>query len=203
MASLNVKEVLKGYIAPGETDSFAGYRKGLLEGLTAQAILTLSADDLKAFVTQADHKAQCAGVIRSASLGGDLPISAGEFHLFVQEHNPFLRRMIYRVFITGPQGPLTFSGFKALSDNPSTGIWFDCGWLWTRVYPGHITVEQEATTQPVAAGVLFLFKWDFFRWDFLTLRIRGPHFIGEFFRFAWFFLGTTIKFWLMKRFGHK
>ncbi|SRR5579859_960018 len=203
MASLTVKELLKGYITPGETDPFSGYRKGFLAGLSAQAILTLSTDDLQKFVQQPDHTTRATGTFRCPSLGGDLPVSEGEFHLFVEEHNPYLRRMIYRLFTAGPQGPITISGFKTLGDNPSTGIWFDCGWLWTRVFPGHITAEQEDTTQPVAAGVLFLYKWDFFRWDVLTLRIRGPQLISNFFRFAWFFLGTMIKFWFMKFFGHK
>ena len=203
MASFTVAEVLKGYITPGETDPFSGYHKALLTGSTAQVIINLTADDVKRFVLEPDHSTRATGTVRCAALGGDLPFADGVFHLFVEEHNPFLRRMIYRLFATGPQGPITVSGFKTLSDNPSTGIWFDCGWLWTRVFPGHITPEQEETTQPIAAGVLFLFKWDFFRWDILTFKFRGPSYIREWLRFASFFLGTMLKFWFMKRFGHK
>jgi cholesterol oxidase len=203
MASFTVAELLKGYITLGETDPFAGYRKGFLGGLSAQVILTLATDDVRRFVEQPDHTSRATGTFRCPSLGGDLPIPEGEFHLFVEEKNPYLRRMIYRLFSSGPQGPITVSGFKTLSDNPSTGIWFDCGWLWTRVFPGHITAEQEATITPIAAGVLFLYKWDFFRWDFLTLRFKGPRLIREFLLFAKFFLSTMIRFWFMKRFGHK
>jgi cholesterol oxidase len=203
MASFTVAEVLKGYVTPGETDPFTGYRKGLLAGLTAQAVVNLTVDDVKRFVQQPDHSARAAGTFRCPALGGDLPYAEGVFHLFVEEDNPYLRRMIYRLFATGPQGRVTVSGFKTLSDNPSTGIWFDCGWLWTRIFPGHITPEQEETTQPIAAGVLFLFQWDFFRWDVLTFKFRGPEYFRELLRFSRFFLGTMIKFLFMKRFGHK
>ncbi len=194
-ATFKVSELMKGYITMGETDIFTGYKKGLLAGTYIETQLTLKADDMDRFVHDPAHAAVPSGSVICPALGGNLEISGGEFQLFVDTPNNFVRRMNYRLYFTGTQGPMTLSGFKALSDNPTASIWFDCSWLWTQIFPGHITAAQEESTTPAGAGVVNLYILDFLKWNVLTFRVGGGIFasIIGFFQFFAFFLGNMIR----------
>ena len=201
-ASLSFSEVMKGYVGMGETDVLTGYRKALLAGTFIETILDVTAEDLKRFLNEPDHSALPAGTIKWPAMGGDLPIQGGEFQLFVATDNDYVKRLNYQLFVTGPQGPLTISGFKTLTDNPTAGIWFDTSTLWTRIFSGHISVAESATATPVGAGIINLYKFDFLKVVF-SFRVKGPGaFLGAL-RFLKFFFGTIIRFWFAKLFGRK
>ena len=203
-ATFTVSELMKGYITLGDPDILSGYKTGLFAGTYIETELTLTCDDVDRFVNEPAHAAVPSGVVICPALGGNLPLVGGEFQLFVATENDFLRRMNYRLFFNGTQGPMTLSGFKALSDNPSASIWFDCTWLWTRVFPGHVTAEQEEGLKPLAAGVVNLYLLDFLKWNVLTFKTGGKGIFTPligFIQFFVFFLGTMFRFQLAKWLG--
>lgn len=203
-ATFTVSELMKGYITLGDPDILSGYKTGLFAGTYIETQLTLTCDDVERFVKEPAHAAVPSGVVICPALGGNLPLVGGEFQLFVETENNFLRRMNYRLFFNGTQGPMTLSGFKALSDNPSASIWFDCTWLWTKVFPGHVTAEQEDGLTPVAAGVVNLYLLDFIKWNIFSFKTGGKGIFTPligFIQFFVFFLGTMIRFQLAKWLG--
>ncbi|HEV3041391.1 MAG TPA: hypothetical protein VHA33_26750 [Candidatus Angelobacter sp.] len=203
-ATLKVSELMKGYITLGDTDVLSGYKNGLFAGTYLETQLTITSDDVDRFVNDPAHAALPSGLVKCPALGGDLTIEGGEFQLFVNTENNFLRRMNYRLFFTGNQGPMTLSGFKTISDNPAASIWFDCSWMWTTILPGHVTADQESGVTPVAAGIVNLYILDFLKWNVLSFRTGGPGLftpIIGFFKFFKFFLGTIIRFQFAKWIG--
>jgi cholesterol oxidase len=201
-ASLSFSEIMKGYIGMGETEILTGYSKAVLAGTYIETILKVTAENLTKFLNEPDHAAVPAGILRWPAMGGDLPIQGGEFQLFVATGNNLAKRLNYQLFVTGPQGPLTISGFKTLTDNPTAGIWFDTSTLWTRIFPGHISIKESATATPVGAGIINLYKFDFLKVVF-SFRVKGPGSFGGRLRFLEFFFGTIIKFWFAKFFGRR
>jgi cholesterol oxidase len=203
-ATFTVSELMKGYITLGDTDILSGYKTGLFAGTYIETQLTLNCDDMDRFVNDPAHAAVPSGSVISPALGGTLPISGGEFQLFVNTENDFVRRMNYRLFFTGTQGPMTLSGFKCLTDNPTAGIWFDCTWLWTKIFQGHVTAAEEENLKPIAAGVINLYILDFIKWNIFSFKTGGrgifTPLIG-FIQFFVFFLGTMIRFQFAKWLG--
>ena len=203
-ATLKVSELMKGYITLGDTEILSGYKNGLFAGTYIETQLTITSDDMKRFVSDPAHSALPSGLVKCPILGGDMAIEGGEFQLFVNTENNFLRRMNYRLFFTGTKGPMTLSGLKTISDNPTASIWFDCSWLWASIFPGHVTAAQEASLTPVATGIINLYILDFLKWNVLTFRVGGPGLftpIIGFLRFFKFFLGNLIRFQFAKWLG--
>ncbi|HEV3317177.1 MAG TPA: hypothetical protein VG488_09425 [Candidatus Angelobacter sp.] len=203
--SLFFSEIMKGYVSLGETDVLTGYRKALMAGDFIETILNITAEDLKRFLDEPDHSALPAGTIKCPVMGGDLDIEGGVFQLFVATDNAYVKRLNYQLYVTGSQGPITISGFKTLTDNPTAGIWFDTSTLWTRIFAGHISVAESATATPIGAGIINLYKFDFLK-VVLSFRVRGgglfAPLIGAL-RFLKFFFGTIIRAWFSKFFGRK
>ncbi|HJX84227.1 MAG TPA: hypothetical protein VJ723_07780 [Candidatus Angelobacter sp.] len=203
-ATFTVSELMKGYITLGDTNILSGYKTGLFAGTYIETQLTLTCDDVDRFVNDPAHAAVPSGVVISPALGGTLPLVGGVFQLFVEGENNFMRLMNYRLFFNGTQGPMTLTGFKCLSDNPSASIWFDCTWLWTRIFPGHVTADQEEGLTPLAAGVVNLYLLDFIKWNIFSFKTGGrgifTPLIG-FIQFFVFFLGTMVRFQFAKWLG--
>jgi cholesterol oxidase len=196
---------MKGYISLGDTDVLTGYRKALLADAFIETFLNITAEDLNRFLEGSDHSALPAGTIKWPAMGGDLAIEGGVFQLFVATDNAYVKRLNYQLYVTGSQGPLTISGFKTLTDNPTAGIWFDTSTLWTRIFTGHITVADSTTATPIGAGIINLYKFDFLK-VVLSFRVRGGGLFGPILgalRFLKFFFGTIIRAWFSKFFGRK
>src|SRR5258708_17915229 len=203
-ATFTVSELMKGYITLGDTDILSGYKTGLFAGTYIETQLTLTCDDVDRFVNDPAHAAVPSGWVICPVLGGTLPLVGGEFQLCVNTENDFVRRMNYRLFFNGTQGPMTLSGFKCLTDNPSASIWFDCTWLWTRIFPGHITADQETGLTPLAAGVINLYLLDFIKWNIFSFKTGGRGIFTPRIRLILFFvvfLGTMIRFQFAKWLG--
>ena len=75
--------------------------------------------------------------MKCEALGGELPVEKGVFNLFVDQGDPSLKRMLYRLFFRDGDGrPLTLSGFKVVEDDPGSDLWTDTTTLFTRILRG-------------------------------------------------------------------
>ena len=188
-------EELKGYISPGEADYAQGYLKGRRAENFVFMRLRLTADDLELCVTSPEHRMRLEGYVQCEKLWGKGQLDEGSFfQLFIDTPNPCLKLMVYRIYFQGDDGPFTLSGFKELSDDPLTNVGSDCLSLFSTVYRGRVTPEDDAEATPYAVGIIKLHWGDFFQHDVLALRFKGPHKRRWRWRFLKFFFGTFIRF---------
>ena len=82
---LQFTEKMIGAFTFGETDYRTGYSTGLERGGNLMFRLTISTDDVDAFIADPRHLALPQGYIHSEVLGGRLPVVAGAFNLFIDE----------------------------------------------------------------------------------------------------------------------
>jgi hypothetical protein len=195
-------EELKGYVMPGETDYTQGYLKGRRNDNYVLLHLRLTADDLELCVTSPEHMMRLEGYAHCEKLWGKGPLNEGSyFQLFIETPNPHMVQMVYRIYFQGNEGPLTLSGFKEMSDDPLTNIATDCMSLYTTIYKGRVTPADDATATPYAVGIIKLHGRDFFKYDILALRFKGPQKRKWRWRFLKFFFGTFRRFHKVKNRG--
>ena len=74
------------------------------------------------FVTDPDHDTtNVVGYIQSDELGGQLPVEKGLFNLSVDDADPSVKKMFYRLFFTDGNGqPMTLSGHKLSRTIPAS-----------------------------------------------------------------------------------
>jgi cholesterol oxidase len=165
---------MKGYVAFGETDFDRGFRKGREEDNFLMFHLTIEVDGVERFVGDPRREASAKGYVRSEALGGELPVEKGVFNLFVDQGDPGLKRMLYRLFFRDGGGkPLTLSGFKLVEDDPGSDLWTDTTTLFTRILRGHVGAEDEADAEVVASGIIKIYFLDFLK-QLTTFRTEGP-----------------------------
>lgn len=191
-------EQMKGYVTIGETDFQRGYVKGREMNTLIITRLSIRADDVFRFVNDSSHEARLEGSVQCDALWRETPIEKGVFNLFVDTKCPKEKRMKYRLFLQDATGPLTVSGFKALTDDNRYGIWSDCSILYVRLFRGHVGPEDEERAPIHGAGLIFLYKGDFLTKNVVTFRITDPRCIRGFFSFFKFFMGTITSFWWAK-----
>jgi hypothetical protein len=198
MATMTTLEELKGYVDVGETDYQQGYLKGRRVDHYVLIHLRLTVDDLEQCVTRPEHQMRVEGYVRCDTLWGQGNIfpgaDGGFFRLFIATPNPNLVQMVYRLYFQGPDGPYTLSGYKEMSDDPLTNVAIDCMQLFTTVYRGRVTPEEEAGAEPYAVGIIKLHGRDFFVYDILALRFGGPNKGKWRWQFLKFFFGTFRRF---------
>lgn len=172
--SLRFTEEMKGFVALGETDFENGYREGKSAGSRLMVHLTIEADNVNRFVVDPEHEAAVTGYVDCEALGGRLEVESGStFNLFVDEGDPRSKRMLYRLLVTDGQGrQLTVSGHKEVHDDPGLDLYADTTTLYTRVLAGHVSAEQEAGAEVVAAGIIRIHLVDFLR-QLTTFRTSG------------------------------
>src|ERR671930_177754 len=172
--SLRFTEEMKGFVALGETDFENGYREGKSAGTRLMVHLTIEAENVNRFVVDPEHEAAVTGYIDCEALGGRLEVESGStFNLFVDEGDPRSKRMLYRLLVTDGQGrQLTVSGHKEVHDDPGLDLYADTTTLYTRVLAGHVSAEQEAGAEVVAAGIIRIHLVDFLR-QLTTFRTSG------------------------------
>ena len=162
------------------------YRRTPVGALAPLAFrVTVTVDDLHAFLDDPDHEARADGWIDAPELGGRCPVSSGQVRLFAP-HGPgrssTLRYLLH--FHDGGGRPLTLSGTKQLTEAAPLRLWKETTTLRVRLLPGH-TADPDRT--PLATGVLRLRFSDFLR-QLTTLRTTGPAGAAALARFAGFFL---------------
>lgn len=173
-ASIRFTEEMKGYVTFGESD----YERGALEGRKSETQLmfhlTIETDDLDRFAADPKREASAEGWVRCDALGGRLPVERGVFNLFVDEEDPELKRMLYRLFFHDGAGhPITLTGFKVVRNDPGADVWPDTSTLYTRVLKRHVEPAEDYAAEIVASGIIHIHPLDFLR-QLTTFRAGGP-----------------------------
>jgi cholesterol oxidase len=178
---LQFTEKMIGAFTFGETDYRRGYRGGLERGVDLMFRLTISADDVDAFLADPQHLGVAEGYVHSEVLGGRLPVEAGAFNLFVDE-GPRTRHMLYRLYFSDANGrPLTLAGYKDVRPGAITRVWPETSTLYVRVLSGHVAVTDGGAGSRqdiVGSGILRIRPLDF-AWQLTTFRVHGPNRQGE------------------------
>lgn len=178
-------EEMEGYLTIGALEFEKGFAEGQRDDTYLVVKLQIHADDVRRFANEPEHAARLEGQVICDAIGGTLAVEQGFFNLFVDTANPMRKRMNYRLFITAPVGPLTFTGFKAITDDPRFGIWSDCAILYSKILRGHVLPNEEQGAEVYATGLIFLYFIDFLKINALTFKIRGP--LGAMFKGYWAF----------------
>jgi predicted acylesterase/phospholipase RssA len=177
-------EEMKGYVTFGELDYERGAKLGKENGNAIMFHLTITVDGVNRFVTDPEHDtSDVIGYVKCDALGGKRPVEKATFNLFIDDADPSIKRMFYRLFFSDAQGnPLTLSGFKTIKDDPGFDLWHDTTTLFTRVWNGHISAEDEAAAgsdpeklkQLVkGSGIIIIHFFDFMK-QLTTFRAEGP-----------------------------
>ena len=150
--------------------------------------LTISVDDIDRFVAEPERQGSAAGYVESELLGGRLDVERGWFNLFVEADDPDQRRMLYRLWLTGPGGnPLTFAGVKEVRDEGGLDVWRDTSTLYVTVREGHLPPGAD-DGDVVAAGIITIHVPDFMK-QLTTFRTWGDDPVRALEEFGTLFLG--------------
>ncbi|HEY8411766.1 MAG TPA: patatin-like phospholipase family protein [Pyrinomonadaceae bacterium] len=179
-------EEMKGFFTPGELDYERGERLGKQNDTDIMFHLTITVDGVNRFVTDPEHDTDdVKGWVRSEMLGGKLPVESARFNLFVDDADPAIKRMFYRLFFKDDKGnPLTLSGFKFVKDDPGFDVWSDTTTLFTRVLNGHVSEAEEKAAAKDSeklkqmvkgSGIIHIHFFDFLK-QLTTFRAAGPTF---------------------------
>jgi cholesterol oxidase len=171
-ASVQFTEEMLGHVTFGETDYNRGAHADRPGASFFKFHLTIAVDDIARFGNDPTREAGAFGWVQSDALGGRLPVEHGVFNLFV-DIEPGVKHRLYRLFFRDGVGhPLTMSGFKLVRDDAGFDVWRDTTTLFTTVYRGHVSAEEEAGAEHVASGVLRIRMRDFAKQ--LTTFRGGP-----------------------------
>jgi cholesterol oxidase len=196
--SLSFTEEMKGFFAFDETDPNTAAGIGRAKGNRFMFHLTITADDVDAFLASADHPARTEGWIRADVLGGRRSVQDGTFNLFTMADSPRTRFMLYRLHVDDAEAnPLTLVGRKEVHDDPGVDIWPDTSTLYYQILQGHVLDVDDPQARVVGAGVLQIQAFDFAR-QLTTFRTRGPRGAQALNRFGRFFLGQLSEVYLAK-----
>ncbi|NJL27219.1 MAG: hypothetical protein HC897_04675 [Thermoanaerobaculia bacterium] len=155
--------------------------------------LTIGTDDLDRFLDEPNHEGSARGWVEIGSLGGKREVEKGVFNLLVSGADPARKQMLYRLFFRDEHdNPFTLSGVKQVNDSKGFDVWKDTTTLFTRIYRGHVSAEQEAAAELYASGILILNEIDLIR-QLGTFKVEAPSLKGKaeaLARFGKFFLGS-------------
>jgi cholesterol oxidase len=188
--ALSFTEEMKGFVSLGESDFERGFRAGRKSRTALMFHLTITADDVPAFIESRDHEAVAEGWVECEALGGRRPVERGVFNLFVEHEGDRRRkRMLYRLpFVDGAGQPLTLTGFKVVEDDPGFDLWRDTTTLYTRVLRGHVDPADDERAEVVAGGIIHIHGLDFAK-QLTTFRTDPPNRVEAMARFGALFAG--------------
>lgn len=150
--SIAFTERMTGPFVLGETDPHRGADLGRTRRSRLTFVLTITADDVAAFVDDPLHRARATGHVECDALGGRLEVERGWFALFVHPHGTPGRRMLYRLWLRDAGGsPLTLVGAKHVDDDPGFDVWTDTTTLQVRVLAGHVPPPPDDSPEQVEA----------------------------------------------------
>lgn len=169
--SVAFTEQMKGYLALGETDPVAGWKRARLINQRFMFELTITVPDVGRFLADDDHPGSADGYVRCELLGGRRPVERGWFNLFVATPAAATREMRYRLWFRDLAGaPVTMYGFKTVRNDPGLDIWTDTSTLYITLLRGHVPPGGEGTV--IGAGLLRILPGDFAR-QLTTFRADG------------------------------
>ncbi len=190
--TLSFTEELKGYITFGETDYDRGFREGSETGTFLMIQLTVKIDGVERFVTDPRHEGSAEGYVECEALGGKLPVEKATVNPLVDEADPTIKKLLYRVFFRDSVGhPLTLSGFKLVKEDPRVDVWTATTTVFTHILQGHVGPEDEVNAKVVASGIISVHFLDFLK-ELTTFRVGGPtpvDRVSALARFGTFFFG--------------
>jgi cholesterol oxidase len=171
LLGLQFTEKMTGFLSANVKDDFArGAKQGQEEGSAFEFTLTIIADDLNALLDRPEHLARTLGTVTAPFISPQpLTVTAGEFHLFVQDPDrPHTRQMRYRMKMTTPAGrAYYFYGFKVIHDDPGFDAWADNTTLYSTLYDG------DSQDSPVLGrGILVITPEDFAR-QLTTIQVTN------------------------------
>ena len=126
-----------------------------------------------------------------------MAIAEGSFNLLVAEGDPRRRELRYRLFANDLVGrPFTLAGVKEVEDGWFRDTWVDTTTLFTRLYEGRVTRDDEDGATPMAAGILHVSAGGFLA---LILSMRGP--LRDRLRYGSFFTRSLLQVYLGREHG--
>ncbi|YCH09792.1 GMC oxidoreductase [Arthrobacter sp. alpha11c] len=181
--SVRFTEQMHGWFSPGLSDPEKGRSLGRDRGRRIMFELTITAEDMDAFVKDPGHPAKAEGYVLADYFGGRMPVERGWFNLFVEDASDDgrpARRMLYRLWLRDPGGtPFTFTGYKLIHNEAGLDIWQDTTSLYATILRGHVPPSEAADVQEpgeedvFGAGILYIRPLDFAK-QLTTFRAEGP-----------------------------
>ena len=175
--SVAFDESMNGFVAFGPPlDYKEGYARGKEDETRCGVKLTITAPDIAAFTSDPDSEAQVEGEVLCPLLGGGSVIERGTFNLLVGvvPHRAANKDKRYRLVFRTPSGRLmTLVGVKFVDDDGIFRMWRDTTTLYTKIFEGDVSWDEERRSTPVASGILRLTPLSFAR-QLLTFRSNGP-----------------------------
>jgi hypothetical protein len=185
VTALRWSESMRGRVS-FDTDD---YNQGWWQGTPCAFHIDVTVDDPDRFFADDEHEAQCTGFIDCDGLGERMAIDHGTFNLLVATAGSRRREMRYRLFARDAAGrEITLAGFKSVEDGWFRDTWDDTTTLFTRLYPGWVTRDDEDEATPVATGILHVSLAGFTR---LMLGMRGSP--RDRLRYGAFFTRTLVQ----------
>ncbi|MFZ0528933.1 MAG: hypothetical protein WAL91_00175, partial [Propionicimonas sp.] len=182
--AVSFTEQMWGFVRLGAGDPAEAYEDARLRDERFGFELTITADDIAAFVADPTHQGRAEGYVDGVILGGRVPVDRGWFNLFVPSGGGADRQMLYRLWLTPDSGePFTLVGFKDVHDDPGFDLWDDTTTLFVQLLAGHVPpgeVSLDSGLLPAAdervrgAGILRIAPLDFAR-QLTTFAADGPH----------------------------
>lgn len=174
MSTVRFTEEMLGHITLGETDFARGAQAEREGSADFKFHLTIEVADMAAFSRDPLRPAGAAGWVHCDALGGQLPVVNGWFNLFVDQDQPGVKHMLYRLwFYDGVGHPLTMTGFKLVANDAGFDLWKDTTTLFTRVLRGHVGESEEERADIVGSGIIIIRMRDFAK-QLTTFRSTGP-----------------------------
>jgi predicted acylesterase/phospholipase RssA len=180
---LSFTEEMKGFWSPGASDFTEGAAKGEAAGQDLMFHLTITIDGVHDFAVRPEHDtSDVVGYVQSKVFGGQRQVEKGTFNLFVDDADPAVKYMLYRLYFADQNGsPLTLSGRKIIKDQPQSDVWRATTTLDTRILKGHVDEAAESAllkdskqlaAATVGAGVIIIHMLDFLK-QLTTFRVSA------------------------------
>lgn len=173
---LSFTEEMKGFCTLGETDYHKGFADGKENNTAIMFHLTITVNGVNRFVTRPEHDTDdVQGYVECEAFGGRLTVEKASFNLFIDDADPSRKTMLYRLFFRDARDgqPLTLSGFKDIRDDPGFDLWSDTTTLYTRIFKGHVSADEEKNAEIVASGIIQIYFFDFLK-QLTTFRVEAP-----------------------------
>ena len=184
-ATVRFTEEMLGHVTFGETDYARGAQPDREGAADFKFHLTIEVADIDAFSKDPLRPAAAHGYVHCDALGGQLPVVAGFFNLFV-DTEPGVKHMLYRLhFYDGVGHPLTMIGHKVVENDAGFDLWKDTTTLFTRVLRGHVAEGEDEAAEVVGSGIIIIRVRDFAK-QLTTFRSSGPGIGAQ--------LGALVKF---------
>jgi cholesterol oxidase len=142
-------ETMGGYMLAGEHDHWSAERFGRRLGERLRFVVTVTIQDLAAFLADARHQAVLTGTVEGSRVGGRVRIEPGTFNLFARDGGGRLQ-MRYCFSFLGRHGRrYRLDGIKDIHNDRIVDVWPDTTTLFTTLR------REDEPGEPVAAtGIL-------------------------------------------------